>query len=139
MKILETNYDYELMASNQVAHFKNELLAKIWRYLPANIDREDYYVINRSVSEVVDSMIGILSCSYEVDARYVIRADLPDDYFVHHIASQLSEAIVKSDIAYISKRNALHGGNRYVVSIPFIKTTLRQNPEPDTQKGGGDE
>lgn len=127
MKIIKTRYDYELEASNQIAHFKNRLAEAIWKnVLPETSDK--YHQINSALFKVVDEVIGVLGASYEVDMEAMYdRRDIPQDYIVGVLSTALTRELMKSDIAYISKRNTLLGGNRYVVTIPFIKTVAIGN------------
>lgn len=123
MKIIESIYDYELEARNQIAHFKNRLIKAFWEKRMPN-SPSDYYETNKAFGAIIEDMILTCEVSYTVDFETIKRA--PEGYIeqevIHRLSSLIAQEIMKSDIAYIIKRNEMFGGNKFVVTIPFIKT-----------------
>ena len=124
MKVLETKYDYQLEAGNQIAHFKNDLITSLWLVLPTPETREKYFEANREIGAVVDAFVRTVGAEYSV--AFELASKIPEEKLheeaVYVLANHLAKEIMKSDIAYIQKRNVMLGGNKFVVSIPFIKT-----------------
>lgn len=126
MKFKESPYNYRLDANNQIAHFKNSLIMAIWSNLSLQVEKEQYYKINREISDVVDTLIGVVSCEYHVEGRasLVIPPAELERMVIHTLSSKLADSLIKEDVAYISVSSSLYAEKHFKVSIPFIKTDI---------------
>lgn len=127
MKIKEMTFNYELEANNQIAHFKNRLIKSFWDNVNFKVPQEEYYKINREISDTVDELVGIISCEYHVDRR--ASRQMPEGYLedmvISTMVNSIAHEIKKTDVAYIGVSSNLYADKTYKVSIPFIKTVLK--------------
>jgi hypothetical protein len=120
MKVIE---NYRGNAGNQIAAFKNEFITQFWRTkVPVAVNTDDYYTINRALSDVIDKMVLIVQAEYTLPRHADERlGDDREKLVLSQLTRLVADQLFKSERIPVELTPSLmYGDKTYRLTVPVI-------------------